>query len=96
MHKYKLQMHKYTNTADDEVPERPNVAYFWKWNCSRISKIIFLRVNTDADVCVAVVANVVGVVDQDQDQLADLSVAFFPSSIGVCHIPLYLLLKICP
>ena len=73
MHKYKLQMHKYTNTADDEVPERPNVAYFWKWNCSRISKIIFLRVNTDADVCVAVVANVVGVVDQDQDQLTDLS-----------------------
>ena len=73
MHKYKLQMHKYTYTADDEVPERPSVAYFWKWNCSRISKMIFLRVNTDADVCVAVVANVVGVVDQDQDQLADLS-----------------------
>ena len=73
MHKYKLQMHKYTNTADDEVPERPNVAYFWKWICSRISKMIFLRVNTDADVWVAVVANVVGVVNQDQDQLADLS-----------------------
>ena len=38
--------------------------------------MIFPCVNTDADVCVAVVVNVVGVVDQDQDQLADLSIAF--------------------
>ena len=41
--------------------------------------MIFPCVNTDADVCVAVVMNVVGVVDQDQDQLADLSIAFCSS-----------------
>ena len=35
--------------------------------------MIFPCVNTDADVCVAVVVNVEGVVDQDQDQFADFS-----------------------
>ena len=47
-----------------------------------MSVMIFPYVNTDADVCVAVVVNVVGVVDQAQDQLADLSIAFCSSSIN--------------
>ena len=44
--------------------------------------MILPRVNTDADVCAAVVVNVVGVVDQDQDQLADLSIAFCSSFLS--------------
>ena len=55
------------------------LAYFWTEGCSRISKMVFPGVNTDADVCFAVVVNVVALVNQDQDQLADLSVAFCSS-----------------
>ena len=37
-----IQIHKYTNTAYDEVPERPNMQYILKKkDCSRVSKIIF-------------------------------------------------------
>ena len=41
--------------------------------------MVFPGVNTGADVCFAVVVNVVALVDQDQDQLADLSLAFCSS-----------------
>ena len=41
MQKYKYEIHKYTNTAYDEVPERPYMWYVFEKRFSGISKMIF-------------------------------------------------------
>ena len=50
--------------------------------------MVFPGVNTDADVCFAVVVNVVALVDQDQDQLADLSALVITVLLpgGTCRV----------
>ena len=50
--------------------------------------MIFPCVNTDANVM-----NVVGVVDQDQDQLADLSIAFCSSFYLAARSPIFVHLR---
>ena len=60
-----------------------------KW--SPFLKIIFPCVNTDADVRVAAVVIVVGVVDLDQ--LADLSIAFCSSFYLAARSPIFVHLR---